>query len=64
LGNSIVATFADDTAILAVDSSNEKSTGKLQTTIDQKQKWTKKSSLLNRSQFILTLPTDALSTSQ
>jgi hypothetical protein len=34
LENSIVATFADDTAILAVGSNNEESTGKLQTTIN------------------------------
>ena len=39
---SIVATFADDTAILAVGSSNDESTGKLQTTINQIQKWMKK----------------------
>ena len=42
LENSIVATFADDTAMLALSSSNEESTGKLQTTINQIQKWTKK----------------------
>jgi hypothetical protein len=42
LGNSTVATFADDTAILAVDTSNEESTGKLQTAINQIQTWTKK----------------------
>jgi hypothetical protein len=35
LENSIVATFADDIAILAVGSSNEESTGKLQTAISQ-----------------------------
>ena len=38
LENSIVATFADGTAILAVGSSNEESTGKLQTAINQIQK--------------------------
>ena len=38
LENSIVATFADDTATLAVGSSNEESTGKLQTAINQIQK--------------------------
>jgi predicted GIY-YIG superfamily endonuclease len=42
LENSIVATFADDTAILAVGSDNEESTGKLQTAINRIQKWTKK----------------------
>ena len=42
LENSIVATFADDIAILAVESSNAESTGKLQTAINQVQKWTKK----------------------
>jgi len=35
LENSIVATFAEDTAILAVGSSNEESTEKLQTAINQ-----------------------------
>jgi hypothetical protein len=34
LENSIVATFADDTAISAVGSSNEESKGKLQTAIN------------------------------
>src|SRR5215472_9148452 len=34
LGNSTVTTFADDTAILAVGTSNEESTGKLQTAIN------------------------------
>jgi retron-type reverse transcriptase len=59
--NSTVATFADDTAILTVDSSNEESTGKLPTTINQIQNWTKNgtSSLMNLNQFILALPTDA-----
>ena len=42
LENSTVASFADDTAILAVGSNNEESTGKLQTAINQLQKWTKK----------------------
>ena len=42
LENSIVATFADDTVILVVGSSNEESTVQLQTAINQKQKWTKK----------------------
>ena len=42
LENSIVATFADDTAILVIGSSNEESTGKLQTAINQIKKWTKK----------------------
>jgi hypothetical protein len=42
LKNSIVDMFADDTAILAVGSSNEEPTGKLQTAINQIQKWTKK----------------------
>jgi len=37
-----VATFANDTAILTVGSSNEESTRKLQTAINQIQKWTKK----------------------
>ena len=35
LENSTVATFADDTAILTVGNSNEESTGKLQTAINQ-----------------------------
>jgi hypothetical protein len=42
LENSIVATFAYDTAILAVGSSNDEYTGKLQTAINQIQKWMKK----------------------
>jgi histone H2A len=43
LESSTVATFADDTAILAIgSSSNEESTEKLQTAINQIQKWTKK----------------------
>jgi hypothetical protein len=42
LENSTVATFADDTAILTVGSSNEESTRKLQTAVNQIQKWTKK----------------------
>jgi hypothetical protein len=37
-----VATFADDTAILTVGSSNEESKEKLQTAINQIQKQTKK----------------------
>jgi hypothetical protein len=40
--NNTVATFADDTAILAAGSSNEEPTEKLQTAVDQMQKWTKK----------------------
>jgi hypothetical protein len=42
LESSAVATFADDTAILAIGSSNEESTEKFQTAINQVQKWTKK----------------------
>jgi len=42
LETSTVATFADDTAILRAGSSNEESIGKLQTAINQIQKWTKK----------------------
>jgi hypothetical protein len=42
LENITVATFADDTAILTVSSSNVESTGKLQTALNQIQKWTKK----------------------
>jgi len=42
LESSTVATFADDTAILAIASSNEESIEKLQTAINQIQKWTKK----------------------
>jgi len=42
LESSTVATFADDTAMLAIGSSNEQSTVKLQTTINQIQKWTQK----------------------
>ena len=66
LENSIVATFAGDTAILAVGSNNKESTGNLQTAINQIQKWTKNgtSNLMNLSRFILTLPTDASNTSQ
>jgi len=37
-----VTTFDDDTAILTVGISNEEYTGKLQTAINQIQKWTKK----------------------
>jgi retron-type reverse transcriptase len=40
LENSTVATIADDTVILTVGSSNVVSTGKLQTAINQIQKWT------------------------
>ena len=66
LENNSVATFAEDTAILAVGSSNEESTGKLQTPINQIQKWTKNdtSNLMNLNRFILILPTDASNTSQ
>ena len=42
LENSIVATFAYDAAILGAGSSNEESTEKLQTAINQIQKWMKK----------------------
>jgi hypothetical protein len=42
LENNILAMFANDTAILAVGSSNEEPTGKLQTAIKQIQVWTKK----------------------
>jgi hypothetical protein len=42
LENNTVATFAEDTAILAVESSNEEATEKPQIAIDQMQKWTKK----------------------
>jgi len=42
LENSIIGMFADDTAILAVGSGNEEPAGKLQTTINEIQKWTKK----------------------
>ena len=62
LETSTVATFADDTVILATGSSNEESTEKLQTAINQIQKNGQKngtSSLTNLNQFILTLPTDA-----
>jgi hypothetical protein len=53
LENSIVATFACDTAILAVGSSNVESTGKLQTTINEIQKWTKKWHIqLNKSKSV------------
>jgi hypothetical protein len=66
LESSTVTTFADYTAILGIGSSNEESTEKLQTAINQIQKWTKNgtSSLTNLNPFILTLPTDALNTSQ
>jgi hypothetical protein len=61
-----VATFADDTAILGAGSSNEESTRKLQTAINQIKNWTKNgtSRLKNLNQFISTLPTDASNTSQ
>ena len=53
LGNSTVATFADGTAILAVGTSNEESTGKLQTAINQIQTWTKKWNIqLNESKSV------------
>jgi len=66
LENGPVATFADDTTILTVGSSNEECAGKLQATINQIQKWTKNgtSNLMNLNRFILTLPTDASNTSQ
>lgn len=48
-----IATFADDTAILAIDESVDKSTTKLQKAIDQINKWTKKWSIkLNDSKSI------------
>jgi len=50
LESSNVTTFADYTAILGIGSSNEESTEKLQTTINQIQKWTKKWNIqLNQS---------------
>jgi hypothetical protein len=53
LENSIVVTFAEDTAILAVGSSNEESTAKLQTAINQIQKWMKKGHIqLNESKSV------------
>jgi len=53
LESSTVATFADDTAILAIGSSNEESTEKLQTALNQIQKWTKKWHIqLNQSKSI------------
>lgn len=42
LENNTVATFADDTAILAVGNSNEESTEKLQAAITQIHNWTKR----------------------
>ena len=42
LENNNAATLADDNVILTVGHSNEESTGKLQTAINQMQKWTKK----------------------
>ena len=42
LENSTAATFVDDAAISTVGNSNEESTGKLQTAINQIQKWTTK----------------------
>jgi hypothetical protein len=42
LESSTVAIFADDNAILAIGSSNEESTEKLQTAIHEMQKWTQK----------------------
>jgi hypothetical protein len=61
-----VAAFSYYTAILTVGSNNEESTGKLQTAVNQTQKWTKNGTpiLMNLNRFILTLPTDGLSTSQ
>jgi hypothetical protein len=41
LENSTVASFAYDEVILTVGSSNEESTGKVQTVINHIQKWTK-----------------------
>jgi len=53
LENNTVATFADDTAILAVGSINEEATEKLQTAINQMQKWTKKWRIhLNKSKSV------------
>lgn len=40
--NNTIATFADDTAILAVGKSNEETANKLQTAINQFQSWTKR----------------------
>jgi hypothetical protein len=60
LENSIVATFPDDTAILAVGSSNKESTGKLQPSTKYKNgRKNGTSSLMNLNRLILTLPTDA-----
>lgn len=42
LGNNIVATFADDTAIMSVSENLENSSQNLQTAINQIQQWTKK----------------------
>jgi hypothetical protein len=51
LGNSAI--FADNTMILAVGTSNEESTGKLQTAINQIQTWTKKWNIqLNESKSV------------
>jgi uncharacterized protein YpmS len=48
-----VATFADNTAILAVGTSNEESTRKLQTAINQIQTWTQKWNIqLNESKSV------------
>lgn len=42
LEHNIIATFANDTAILAVGNSHDEATAKLQTTMNQIQIWTKK----------------------
>jgi hypothetical protein len=48
-----VATFAGDTAILAVGTSNEESRAKLQTVMNQIQTWTKKRNIhLNKSKSV------------
>ena len=53
LESSTVATFADDTAILAIVSSNEESTEKLQTAINQIQKMDNKWNIqLNQSKSV------------
>jgi len=53
LENSTVATFANDTALLTVGSSNKESTRKLQTAINQIQKWTRKWQIqINKSKSV------------
>jgi hypothetical protein len=56
--NTEIATFADDTAIMAVGGNIEEATGKLQQAINMVNSWTKQWRIIlnEKNQFILILP--------